>query len=166
MGQSVQELHSGQNMLVKTSLLCLLFLAPAILTFKLNAPQSAESELARQFNDDPVINYGIWGFIAGLTDYFVRNGITKTTTTTTTTTTPTTTTTTTTAAPRRKHFRTKHDKKEKQEKKKEKKLKREQRKKQKIETEAMKNEEKVKEVEETVEVAEEVVETEPMPAEE
>merc|ERR1712024_218590 len=90
----LQELSSGQNMLIKTTLLSLLFLAPAILTFKLNAPQSPESELARQFNDDPVINYGIWGFIAGLTDYFVRNGFT---TTTATTTTPTTTTTTTPA---------------------------------------------------------------------
>ena len=37
--QSDQELWSGHNMLVKTSLLCLLFLSPAILTFKLNAPQ-------------------------------------------------------------------------------------------------------------------------------
>merc|ERR1712026_459652 len=154
MGTVQQELSSGQNMLIKTTLLSLLFLAPAILTFKLNAPQSPESELARQFNDDPVINYGIWGFIAGLTDYFVRNGFT------------TTTTTTTTASTRRKHFRTKHDKKQKQEKKKEKKLKREQRKKQKVEAEAMKNEEEVKEVEETVEVAEEAVEAEPMPAEE
>merc|ERR1739838_898204 len=95
----------------KTSLLCLLLLSPAILSFTiLPGPEASDSEAARQFNDDPVINYGIWGFIAGLTDYFVRNGITKTTTTTTTT-----------AAPRRKHFRTKHDKKEKQEKKKEKK---------------------------------------------
>merc|ERR1712026_9000 len=92
MGTVQQELSSGQNMLIKTTLLSLLFLAPAILTFKLNAPQSPESELARQFNEDPVINYGIWGFIAGLTDYFVRNGFT--------------TTTTTTASTRRKHFRT------------------------------------------------------------
>ena len=28
--------------------------------------------MARQFNDDPIINYGIWGFIAGLSDYFIR----------------------------------------------------------------------------------------------
>merc|ERR1711937_835776 len=104
-----------------------LFLAPAILTFKLNAPQSPESELARQFNEDPVINYGIWGFIAGLTDYFVRNGFT----TTTTTTAATTTTTTTTAAPATRrtaskvNFRKKQqDKKQKQEKKEKKEKKR------------------------------------------
>merc|ERR1712048_1144387 len=52
----------------------LLLLSPAILTFKLNAPEP-ESEMARQFNDDPIINYGIWGFIAGLSDYFIRNGL-------------------------------------------------------------------------------------------
>merc|ERR1711945_84817 len=37
--------------------------------------QSSEVE-ARQFSDDDIINYGIWGFIAGLSDYFIRNAVT------------------------------------------------------------------------------------------
>ena len=32
---------------------------------------SSETE-ARQFHDEPIINYGIWGFIAGLVDYGIR----------------------------------------------------------------------------------------------
>merc|ERR1711994_857271 len=43
------------------------------------------SEVGRQFSDDDLINYGIWGFIAGLTDYFIRMGLSTETTTTTTT---------------------------------------------------------------------------------
>merc|ERR1719323_1178075 len=47
---------------------------------------------ARQFSEDPIINYAGWGFIAGLADYFIRQALTDMTTTTTTT---------TTAAPRK-----------------------------------------------------------------
>ena len=32
---------------------------------------SSEVE-ARQFSEEPIINYGIWGFIAGLIDYGIR----------------------------------------------------------------------------------------------
>merc|ERR1711963_170267 len=134
-----QELSSGQNMLIKTTLLSLLFLAPAILTFKLNAPQSPESELARQFNDDPVINYGIWGFIAGLTDYFVRNGFT-------TTTTPAPATRRTAS---KVNFRKKQqDKKQKQEKKEKKEKKRLEREEKKQKKKAEKEMENMKEQEE------------------
>merc|ERR1712073_155221 len=71
-------------------------LAPSVFSFTLPQTQSAvavrRSEVGRQFSDDDLINYGIWGFIAGLTDYFIRMGLSTDTTTTTTTTTPTTTT--------------------------------------------------------------------------
>merc|ERR1712026_401208 len=96
----------------KYSLVCLVLLSPAILSFKLNA-NTDSSELARQFNDDPLINYGIWGFIAGLTDYFVRNGFTTTTTTTATTAAPATRRTASKVNFRKKQ----QDKKQKQEKK-------------------------------------------------
>merc|ERR1712176_270108 len=63
-----------------------------------------ESELeARQFSDEPLINYGIWGFIAGLSDYFIRSALTMPTTTTTTTTTATTAATTTSMRRRNKN---------------------------------------------------------------
>ena len=76
----------------------------------------SELEEARQFSDDDLVNYGIWGFIAGLSDYFIRwdrnifgsNNLHKhwkikpfciRNAMVTTTATTTTTTTTTTAAP-------------------------------------------------------------------
>merc|ERR1712026_526036 len=128
----------------KYSLVCLVLLSPAILSFKLNA-NTDSSELARQFNDDPLINYGIWGFIAGLTDYFVRNGFTTTTTTTTTTPAPATRRTASKVNFRKKQ----QDKKQKQEKKEKKRLEREekkQKKKAEKEMENMKEQEEKKEV--------------------
>merc|ERR1711874_112271 len=104
----------SSEMIVKTSLLCLLLLSPAILTFKL-LPQEESFNEARQFSDDAIINYGIWGFLAGLADYGIRNAFTMTTTTTTTVATTATTATTaasTTSSTRRKHFRSKQEKKE------------------------------------------------------
>merc|ERR1712113_43387 len=121
----------SSEMIVKTSLLCLLLLSPAILTFKL-LPQEESFNEARQFSEEPIINYGIWGFLAGLADYGIRNAFTMTTTTTTTVATTSTT--------RRKHFRNKQEKKEKKEKKDRKKLKREQRKKKKEMEKMMKQE--------------------------
>merc|ERR1712079_321213 len=109
----------SSEMIVKTSLLCLLLLSPAILTFKL-LPQEESFNEARQFSEEPIINYGIWGFLAGLADYGIRNAFTMTTTTTTTVATTATTTTaaSTTSSTRRKHFRNKQEKKkEKKEKK-------------------------------------------------
>merc|ERR1711994_64501 len=140
--QDIRALTFPKTMIVKAALLCYLVLTPAVFSFTVPAvnsvaeKQSSEVE-ARQFSDDDIINYGIWGFIAGLSDYFIRNGLVSTTTTTTTTTT----------ASSRKHFRNKHnknEKKKKQEKKNEKKMKREQRKKKKSEMEAMQKEEEVK----------------------
>merc|ERR1712156_1222411 len=31
-----------------------------------------QSVTGRQFSDDKLVNYGVWGFIAGLMDYFIR----------------------------------------------------------------------------------------------
>merc|ERR1712062_775871 len=129
----------SSEMIVKTSLLCLLLLSPAILTFKL-LPQEESFNEARQFSEEPIINYGIWGFLAGLADYGIRNAFTMTTSST-----------------RRKHFRNKQEKKEKKEKKDRKKLKREQRKKKKEMEKMMKEE--VPSVEEVVETVADIVDT-------
>merc|ERR1712170_140858 len=138
------------TMNVKACLLCFLVLTPAVFTFNVPvvAKRSGSETEARQFHDEPIINYGIWGFIAGLIDYGIRNAGTAAPTTSTTT--------TTTAAPR---FRNKHkknkdkkDKKEKQQRRKEKKEK----KLKKAAEEAMKEEIEAVVVEESVPV--EVVE--------
>merc|ERR1712038_1505476 len=146
----------SSEMIVKTSLLCLLLLSPAILTFKL-LPQEESFNEARQFSEEPIINYGIWGFLAGLADYGIRNAFTMTTTTTVATTATTTTAASTTSSTRRKHFRNKQEKKEKKEKKDRKKLKREQRKKKKEMEKMMKEE--VPSVEEVVETVADIVDT-------
>merc|ERR1711976_766990 len=132
------------TMNVKACLLCFLVLTPAVFTFNVPvvAKRSSSETEARQFHDEPIINYGIWGFIAGLIDYGIRNAGTAAPTTSTTT--------TTTAAPR---FRNKHkknkDKKDKKEKQQRRKLK-------KAAEEAMKEEIEAVVVEESVPV--EVVE--------
>merc|ERR1712113_1219666 len=159
--QDIRALTFPKTMIVKAALLCYLVLTPAVFSFTVPAVNSAaekqSSEVeARQFSDDDIINYGIWGFIAGLSDYFIRNAVTASAATTTTT------TTTTTAAPRfrQKHKHHKKDKKEKQQRKKDKKAKRDQKKKEKemeMEAEnAMKAEVEAVVVEESVPV--EVVE--------
>merc|ERR1711992_315339 len=151
--QDIRALTFPHKMIVKAALLCYLVLTPAVFTFTVPehaVAKKASSEVeARQFHEEPIINYGIWGFIAGLVDYAVRNSVTAATTTTTTT---------TTAAPR---FRQKHkhhhkDKKEKQQRKKDKKAKRDQKKKEKEMENAMKAEVEAVVVEESVPV--EVVE--------
>merc|ERR1712233_35805 len=116
--QDIRALTFPKTMIVKAALLCYLVLTPAVFSFTVPAvnsvakKQSSEVE-ARQFSDDGIINYGIWGFIAGLSDYFIRNAVTASAATTTTT----------TAAPRfrQKHKHHKKDKKEKQQRKKDKK---------------------------------------------
>merc|ERR1711910_278763 len=140
----------SSEMIVKTSLLCLLLLSPAILTFKL-LPQEESFNEARQFSEESIINYGIWGFLAGLADYGIRNAFTMPTATTATT------AASTTSSTRRKHFRNKQEKKEKKEKKDRKKLKREQRKKKKEMEKMMKEE--VPSVEEVVETVADIVDT-------
>merc|ERR1711945_89497 len=130
MGSRTQEIRAltfPKTMIVKAAL-CYLVLTPAVFSFTVPSvnsvakKQSSEVE-ARQFSDDDIINYGIWGFIAGLSDYFIRNAVTV----------DKKTTTTTTAAPRfrQKHKHHKKDKKEKQQRKKDKKAKRDQKKKEK-----------------------------------
>merc|ERR1712241_57432 len=145
--QDIRALTFPHKMIVKAALLCYLVLTPAVFTFTVPehaVAKKASSEVeARQFHEEPIINYGIWGFIAGLVDYAVRNSVTATTTT---------------AAPR---FRQKHkhhhkDKKEKQQRKKDKKAKRDQKKKEKEMENAMKAEVEAVVVEESVPV--EVVE--------
>merc|ERR1712029_411157 len=158
--QDIRALTFPYKMIVKAALLCYLVLTPAVFTFTVpehavakkasSEVEARQLEEARQFSDDDLINYGIWGFIAGLTDYFIRNAATAATTTTTT------------AAPRfrQKHKHHKKDKKEKQQRKKDKKAKRDQKKKEKemeMEAEnAMKAEVEAVVVEESVPV--EVVE--------
>merc|ERR1712193_513561 len=94
MGAQSPNTPAYKMMFVKAALVCCLALAPSVFSFTLPQTQSAvavrRSEVGRQFSDDDLINYGIWGFIAGLTDYFIRMGLTPATTTTTTTTTAST----------------------------------------------------------------------------
>ena len=53
---------------------CHLVLTPTVFSFSLPSPfVKADAELEeRQFSDEPLINYDIWGFIVGLSDYFIR----------------------------------------------------------------------------------------------
>merc|ERR1711992_133130 len=91
--QDIRALTFPHKMIVKAALLCYLVLTPAVFTFTVpehavakkasSEVEARQLEEARQFSDDDLINYGIWGFIAGLTDYFIRMGLTPTTTTTT-----------------------------------------------------------------------------------
>merc|ERR1712244_79729 len=92
--QDIRALTFPYKMIVKAALLCYLVLTPAVFTFTVpehavakkasSEVEARQLEEARQFSDDDLINYGIWGFIAGLTDYFIRNAATAATTTTTT----------------------------------------------------------------------------------
>ena len=63
-------------MFIKAISLCFLVLSPAVFSFTLptnNAVVVKDSEVqGRQFSEEPIINYGIWGFIAGLIDYGIR----------------------------------------------------------------------------------------------
>merc|ERR1711983_134185 len=85
--QDIRALTFPKTMIVKAALLCYLVLTPAVFSFTVPAvnsvakKQSSEVE-ARQFSDDDIINYGIWGFIAGLSDYFIRNAVTASAATT------------------------------------------------------------------------------------
>merc|ERR1712141_955902 len=95
--------------IVKTAILGFLILSPCVFTFTL--PETKSEVEARQFHDEPLINYGIWGFIAGLSDYFIRNGVN-------TMATATTTTTTTASTRKRSKNKNKKHKKEKRNKRK------------------------------------------------
>merc|ERR1712193_507299 len=84
MGAQSPNTPAYKMMFVKAALVCCLALAPSVFSFTLPQTQSAvavrRSEVGRQFSDDDLINYGIWGFIAGLTDYFIRMGLSPATT--------------------------------------------------------------------------------------
>merc|ERR1712012_1368308 len=116
MGSQSQDISASTPLLtpamfVKAALLCYLVCSPAVFSMPSVQPARSELEEARQFSDDDLVNYGIWGFIAGLSDYFIRNAMVTTATTTTTT-------TTTTAAPRfRKKNKNKKNKGQKKNKK-------------------------------------------------
>ena len=57
---------------MKLASLAYLLVSPSLVfCFSLPRPQEESSE-ARQFSDDEIVNYGVWGFIAGLMDYFIR----------------------------------------------------------------------------------------------
>merc|ERR1712209_331947 len=91
MGSQSQDISASTPLLtpamfVKAALLCYLFCSPAVFSMPSVQPARSELEEARQFSDDDLVNYGIWGFIAGLSDYFIRNAMVTTTATTTTTT--------------------------------------------------------------------------------
>merc|ERR1712029_416990 len=114
MGSQSQDISASTPLLtpamfVKAALLCYLVCSPAVFSMPSVQPARSELEEARQFSDDDLVNYGIWGFIAGLSDYFIRNAMV---------TTAATTTTTTTAAPRfRKKNKNKKNKGQKKNKK-------------------------------------------------
>merc|ERR1712209_166166 len=91
MGSQSQDISASTPLLtpamfVKAALLCYLFCSPAVFSMPSVQPARSELEEARQFSDDDLVNYGIWGFIACLSDYFIRNAMVTTTATTTTTT--------------------------------------------------------------------------------
>merc|ERR1712029_550232 len=93
MGSQSQDISASTPLLtpamfVKAALLCYLVCSPAVFSMPSVQPARSELEEARQFSDDDLVNYGIWGFIAGLSDYFIRNAMVTTATTTTTTTAP------------------------------------------------------------------------------
>merc|ERR1719436_500295 len=69
---------------MKLASLAYLLVSPSLVfCFSLPRPQEESSE-ARQFSDDEIVNYGVWGFIAGLMDYFIRQQFTTTAAETTT----------------------------------------------------------------------------------
>ena len=63
-------------MFIKAISLCYLVLTPVVFSFTLptnNAVVERKTDVqGRQFSEEPLINYGIWGFIAGLIDWGLR----------------------------------------------------------------------------------------------
>merc|ERR1712029_1189894 len=83
MGSQSQDISASTPLLtpamfVKAALLCYLVCSPAVFSMPSVQPARSELEEARQFSDDDLVNYGIWGFIAGLSDYFIRNAMVTT----------------------------------------------------------------------------------------
>merc|ERR1712141_132743 len=57
----------------------LLLVSPACLALDLQHATPQQSSVGRQFSDDEIVNYSVWGFIAGLMDYFIRQQFSTTT---------------------------------------------------------------------------------------
>merc|ERR1712154_87250 len=57
-----------------------LLVSPACFALELQHASQQQSAVGRQFSDDELINYSVWGFIAGLMDYFIRQQFSTTAT--------------------------------------------------------------------------------------
>merc|ERR1712244_6163 len=57
-----------------------LLVSPACFALELHHASQQQSVVGRQFSDDELINYSVWGFIAGLMDYFIRQQFSTTAT--------------------------------------------------------------------------------------
>merc|ERR1739848_43717 len=104
MGAAVSSTAPPTRMIanMKLASLAYLLVSPSLVfSFSLPRPQEESSE-ARQFSDDEIVNYGVWGFIAGLMDYFIRQQFATTAAAETTTMAMTTVAPTTAASFRRK----------------------------------------------------------------
>merc|ERR1711909_127635 len=69
------------TMRMKSIFYTLLLVSPACLALDLQHATPQQSPVGRQFSDDEIVNYSVWGFIAGLMDYFIRQQFSTTTTT-------------------------------------------------------------------------------------
>merc|ERR1712062_419439 len=69
------------TMRMKSIFYTLLLVSPACLALELQHATPQQSSVGRQFSDDEIVNYSVWGFIAGLMDYFIRQQFSTTTTT-------------------------------------------------------------------------------------
>merc|ERR1712062_249261 len=69
------------TMRMKSIFYTLLLVSPACLALDLQHATPQQSSVGRQFSDDEIVNYSVWGFIAGLMDYFIRQQFSTTTTT-------------------------------------------------------------------------------------
>merc|ERR1712203_1109633 len=69
------------TMRMKSIFYTLLLVSPACLALDLQHATPQQSSVGRQFSDDEIVNYSVWGFIAGLMDYFIRQQFSTTTST-------------------------------------------------------------------------------------
>merc|ERR1712179_678885 len=67
------------TMRMKSIFYTLLLVSPACLALDLQHATPQQSSVGRQFSDDEIVNYSVWGFIAGLMDYFIRQQFSTTT---------------------------------------------------------------------------------------
>merc|ERR1712088_67346 len=67
------------TMRMKSIFYTLLLVSPACLALDLQHVTPQQSSVGRQFSDDEIVNYSVWGFIAGLMDYFISQQFSTTT---------------------------------------------------------------------------------------